>query len=262
MSCASTDLDEFPVEVLATASSVTGLYQLRLRFENGRLHELSDNNEDFINQITYATNNQNPVDLKDLKANDPKQVQLEEDIDGLGYTYRRKRSEQSIKSEMITSGTIAEAVLSVWRRLPHQAKFFTREHFGKLYDKIFTDDLNGSQVITAVLLYRLAENRRKRPENSDPSFVRYGSCFFAMQMGKKLLNVMGEIVLKDLNHRNFSTAKQLIESHGETWLNESITEVAVALKSLYGKDADNISMQQLSATFRRADLIDKLNVSL
>lgn len=38
ISCASTDLDEFPVEVLATASSVTGLYQLRLRFEKGRLH--------------------------------------------------------------------------------------------------------------------------------------------------------------------------------------------------------------------------------
>jgi hypothetical protein len=224
-----------------------------------RLYALSDDNEDFINRITFATNSQNPVDLKDLKANDVRQIQLEEDIEGLGYTYKRKRKEQNTKGDVVTSGATAEAVLSVWRDSPHQAKFFMREHFGKLYDKIFTDDLNGTQVITAVLLYRLAENRRKRPENGDPSFVRYGSCFFAMQMGKKLLDAMGKINLKDLNHRNFATAKQLIESHGETWLNESIAEVAVALKHLYGTDADTISMQQLSATFRRGDLIATLS---
>jgi hypothetical protein len=224
-----------------------------------RLYALSDDNEDFINRITFATNSQNPVDLKDLKANDERQKKLELDIKGLGYTYKRKRNEQNIKGDVVTSGTTAEAVLSVWRDSPHQAKFFTREHFGKLYDKIFTDDLNGSQVITSVLLYRLAENRRKRPENNDPSFVRYGSCFFAMQMGKKLLGTMGKINLKDLNHLNFATAKQLIESHGDTWLNESITEVAEALKHLYGTDADKISMQQLSATFRRGDLIATLS---
>jgi hypothetical protein len=224
-----------------------------------RLYELSDNNQDLVNQITFATNSQNPVDLKDLKANDAKQVQLEQDIEGLSYTYKRKRSDQSTSSHMITSGAAAEAILSVWRESPHQAKFFTREHFGKLYEKIFTDDLNGTQVIISVLLYRLAENRRKRPEENDPSFVRYGSCFFAMQMGKKLLTAMGKIDLKDLNHRNFLEAKRLIEDNGEDWLNEAIQDVDKALQALYGTTVvDDISMQQLSATFRRGDLIEKL----
>ena len=35
-----------------------------------RLYQLPSENEDLVRQITYATNSQNPVDLRDLKAND------------------------------------------------------------------------------------------------------------------------------------------------------------------------------------------------
>ena len=37
----------------------------------------------------------------------------------------------------------------------------------------FTADLNGAQVIIAVLLFRIAENRRKRPAADAPEFIRY-----------------------------------------------------------------------------------------
>ncbi|WP_171523993.1 AIPR family protein, partial [Acinetobacter nosocomialis] len=77
---------------------------------------------------------QNPVDLKDLRANDAKQQQLEQSIQDLGYTYRRKRMDTPARPTDITTGAAAEAVLAVWRQAPHQAKFLTREHFGKLYD--------------------------------------------------------------------------------------------------------------------------------
>ena len=72
------------------------------------------------------------MDLKDLRANDPQQQRLEISIAELGYTYRRKRSQEAGKND-ITSGTVAEAVLSVVKEKPQQAKFFTKEHFGKLY---------------------------------------------------------------------------------------------------------------------------------
>jgi len=52
----------------------------------------------------------------------------------------------------ITVGVAAEAILSVWRGKPHQVKFFSREHFGKLYNVIFTEQLNGAQVVIAVQL--------------------------------------------------------------------------------------------------------------
>ncbi len=177
------------------------------------------------------------------------------DIQQLGFNYRRKRSDTSAKPTDITSGVAAEAVLSVWRKKPHQAKFFSREHFGKLYDSIFTDQLNGSQVVIAVQLYRIAENRRKRPEQNDPDFVRYASCFIAMQMGQRLLNDMS-IQMKDLSHQNFPDSQQLIERNGTAYFNASVQDIKQALQDLYGEQ--EISLQQLSATFRRGDLMDRL----
>jgi len=220
-----------------------------------RLYQLPRENEDLVTKITYATNSQNPVDLKDLRANDERQQRLEMDMQQLGFNYRRKRSDTSTRSTDITSGVAAEAVLSVWREKPHQAKFFSREHFGKLYDSIFTDQLNGSQVIIAVQLYRIAENRRKRPEHTDPDFVRYASCFIAMQMGRRILADMG-IQMREISHHNFPRAQQLIEQNGEAYFNTSVQDIQQALHELYGRQ--DISLQQLSATFRRGDLITRL----
>ncbi|MCA2699201.1 MAG: AIPR family protein [Microcystis sp. M179S2] len=220
-----------------------------------RLYQLPRENEGLVQRITYATNSQNPVGLKDLRANDERQKILEKDIEQLGFNYRTKRSNTPTRSADITSGVAAEAVLSVWRRKPHQAKFFSREHFGKLYDTIFTDQLNGAQIVIAVQLYRIAENRRKRPESTDPDFVRYASCFIAMQMGQKLLADM-KVQMKDISHQNFQSAQMLIDQNGESYFNASLQDIKQALQYLYGEQ--EISLQQLSATFRRGDLISRL----
>ncbi|MGE0083671.1 MAG: AIPR family protein [Desulfococcaceae bacterium] len=222
-----------------------------------RLYELDRDNENLVRQITYATNSQNPVDLRDLRANDDCQKRLEMDMEQLGFQYRRKRMESGSKPADITSGTAAEAVLAVWRKRPHQARFFTREHFGKLYDVIFTDQLNGTQVILAVLLYRIAENRRRRPLPNDPEFVRYASCFIAMQMGQRLLHDMN-LTLEKISHRHFQEAQHFINEKGEAYFNAGVQDVQQALYELYGKH--EISLQQLSATFRRGDLIEKLEM--
>lgn len=220
-----------------------------------RLYQLPTDNDDLVQKITYATNSQNPVDLCDLRANDERQRRLEMDIQQLGFNYRRKRSDTGTISTDITSGVAAEAILAVWRQKPHQAKFFTREHFGKLYNVIFTEHLNGAQVIIAVQLYRIAENRRKRPHPHDHACVRYASCFIAMQMGKRLLKKMN-LQMKEINHCNFEDANQLISQNGENYFNDSVRDVQQALQALYG--SQEISLQQLSATFRRGDLIEKL----
>jgi len=220
-----------------------------------RLYQLPRDNDGLVQRITYATNSQNPVDLKDLRANDERQNRLKMDIEQLGFKYRPQRSNTPTRSADITSGVAAEAVLSVWRRKPHQAKFFSREHFGKLYDTIFTDQLNGAQIVIAVQLYRIAENRRKRPKYTDPDFVRYASCFIAMQMGQKLLADM-KVQMKDISHQNFQSAQMLIDQNGESYFNASLQDIKQALQYLYREQ--EISLQQLSATFRRGDLISRL----
>jgi hypothetical protein len=230
-----------------------------------RIYKLPKDNEDIVLQITQATNSQNPVDLKDLRSNDEMQRRLEASIRDLGFNYRRKRMDSPAKPEDITSGIAAEAILAVWRDAPHQAKFLAREHFGKLYEKIFTETLNGAQVIIAVLLYRIAENHRRRPAKTDPIFVRYASCFVAMRMGRHLLEALGmphdspkplRITLEKLDHRNFAQAKALVEQQGERYFSDAIVDVDRALRTLYREQ--EISLQQLSATFRRGDLISRL----
>ncbi|MFE8645405.1 AIPR family protein [Sphingomonas sp. NCPPB 2930] len=225
-----------------------------------RIYQLSSQNETFVQNITYATNSQNPVDLRDLKSNDSTQIRLEKDIGLLGYTYRRKRSDViSSRSEEITSGTAAEAVLSVWGQKPHQAKFFAREHFGKLYKDIFTNDLTGAQVVAATLLYRIAENKRRRPEDNAPAFVPYASCFLAMRMGEYL---MSDLLDKNgrkvdlIDHIYFEKARSMIVDNGEIYYRASIKDIGEAIRKVYG--AEEPKLPRLAATFRRGDLIEEL----
>ena len=221
-----------------------------------RLYELSSDNTDLVKNITLATNSQNPVDLRDLMANDEVQRRLETDIGQLGFIYRRKRIDSLPKPSEITSGVAAEAVLSVWRKKPHKAKFYSREHFGNLYYEIFSNDLNGTQVIIATLLYRIAENKRRRSSSENPAFIRYGSCFIAMQMGKYLLKDLGTDV-EGLTHQTYIAAKNLHDQNGEYYFQQGMADVGDALKALYG--GSDVSLQRQSATFRRGDLIDTLN---
>ena len=221
-----------------------------------RLYQLPSENEDLVRQITYATNSQNPVDLRDLKANDTIQRQLEMDIQELGFTYRRKRTDSPLKPTDISSGTAAQAILAVWRKKPHQAKYFIREHFGRLYVQIFKNNINGAQTIIAALIYRIPEAKRRKLTDQDPQFLRYASAFIAMQMGKYLLRDMG-CPVHSLNHQNFSRAKQLLDDKGSEYLERSIESIDAALKMLYG--TGDISLQQLAATFRRGDLIEILD---
>lgn len=220
-----------------------------------RLYQVPRDSSGFVQMITYATNSQNPVDLKDLRSNDDRQIQLELSIKNLGFEYRRQRTEGALRPADISVGIAAEAVLSIWRRHPQQAKFRTGDHFGKLYEHIFTADLTAAQVVTAVLLFRIAENKRKRPPSGAPDLVRYASCFASMLMGQYLLHDLG-IPLPRLDHRNFDAARQLIEEKGEEYFDRAIAALENAVQSLYG--GQPVSLQRLSATFRRGDLLQYL----
>jgi len=220
-----------------------------------RIYELPEDDEDLVQRITRATNSQNPVDLRDLRSNDQRQRQLGEMIKELGYTYRRQRSDSSPAPTDLTNATVAEAVLAVWRRRPHLARFMTTEHFGKLYDTIFTFDLNGAQAVIAVLLLRLAENKRKRPPPDAPEFLQYGSRFIAMLMGVFLLDEL-KIKLNELTYKKFAEAKAVIDAKGEEYFARSLLDIAKVIADLHGER--QISLQKLSATFRRADLVQAL----
>jgi len=220
-----------------------------------RIYELAQDDTNIVQSITYATNSQNPVDLRDLKSNDPRQIRLSQALAELGYSYRRQRSDQVASGREITSVNVAESVLAVWKRRPHQARFNVTEHFGKLYEIIFTENLNGAQAAIATLLSRIPENRRKRPPMNAPDYLTYASRFAAMMMGIYLLEDMG-INLSGLDHRNFIVAERLVEGKGEEYYQRALNAIGQALEPLFlGQPR---TLQKLSATFRRGDLVEAL----
>ncbi len=221
-----------------------------------RVYELEEDDGELVHAITYATNSQNPVDLRDLKSNDEKQKRLELSMETLGYRYRRYREATSRNAEDISTSLAAEAVLATWRRSPHLAKFRRSEHFGKLYDFIFDDSLHAAQVILAVHVFRYVESRRKSRGSEVPRFVPYGSHFLAMLIGDMLLKKL-EIPLSQLDHLQFAPAEQALDENKALWYEEALSQTREALEFLYGGGAtESISLQRLSATFRRGDLLE------
>lgn len=223
-----------------------------------RIYQLAETEKDFVRDITYATNSQNPVDLRDLRSNDEIQKQLEMGIQDLGYTYKRQREEGGGGSSVITSTIVAESVLAIWRGKPHQAKFRRKEHFGKLYQEIF-QGLNAAQALLSVLIFRTVENERKRPSQQNPAeFLPYASHYISMLIGKQLLTDQG-MSLQQLSHRNFKLLLETFEAKQLEYHQQAIQEIREALSYCYGKR--DVSLQQLSATFRRGDLLEILDLS-
>lgn len=223
-----------------------------------RLYELESDDDQLIKEITFATNSQNPVDLRDLRSNDSLQIQLETGINALGYNYRRYREDAAGGSHVISSATTAEAVMAIWRKCPHQSKFRRRELFGVLYDKVFTD-LNPAQAILAVLIFRAVETERKRPTllQPVPEFLPYAAHYMAMLVGQALLT-LGKTRLQTISHLNLAQLIQLLEQNKAQLLNQAAAQLDLALKEIYGER--QVSLQQLSATFRRGDLLEFLPV--
>lgn len=222
-----------------------------------RLYELADDDQDFVRAMTFATNSQNPVDLRDLRSNDDIQKQLEIGIQDLGYSYKRQREDTPAGSNTLTASTVAEATLAIWRRQPQQAKFRRKEHFGKLYPIIF-QDLQAAQAVLAVLIFRIVENERKKLDiQNAPAYVPYASHYMAMLMGDALL-AQNNTPLAQVSHRNCAELTAYLQNHQQALYQQASDLVQSALTQLYGKR--EVSLQQLSATFRRGDLLEFLNL--
>lgn len=225
-----------------------------------RLYELESDDDQLIKEITFATNSQNPVDLRDLRSNDPKQLELEAGIQDLGYSYKRYREDTTASSgTVITSAVTAEAVMAVWRKCPHQSKFRRRELFGSLYEKVF-QGLSPAQAVLAVLIFRTVETERKRPAllNPAPDFLPYAAHYMAMLVGQLLLQEQ-QLDIKEISHRNLEQFKQRLEQDKAELIGKAAQQLKAALTKIYGER--DISLQQLSATFRRGDLLEFLPVT-
>jgi hypothetical protein len=77
-----------------------------------------------------------------------------------------------------------------------------------------------------------------------------------MQMGRRLLAGLNLRNVEEISHLNFKAAYELVEANGNRLYIESLGDIQYALSDLYG--GQEVSLQQLAATFRRGDLIERL----
>lgn len=223
-----------------------------------RLYEVEDNeNKGIIQDIIYATNSQNPVDFRDLKSNDERQVLLETGARDLGYAYKRKR-DNVLRVNAIPSTVAAEAVFAIWRESPHLAKYRKNEFFDKYYSIIF-DELNAAQMIIAVLIFRYCDNNRKQA--SDEEGIRehrpYSQYFMAYMIGKQLLRAFG-IPLKMLTHINFNEIKGSFEQNKENLYRKAEQAMVHILKDYFNRnELSEIDGRTMAAAFRRFDIVER-----
>lgn len=225
-----------------------------------RIYEVSEEDEDIIREITYATNHQNPVDLRDLKSNDDIQLMLEQSAKELGYTYKRKRDNSSLQNS-IPSTVAAEAVLSTWRKAPHLARYKKAEMFGSFYKTIF-DNLNAAQMIIAVIIFRYCDAVRKRKtEDSDIMAMRsYSNYFVSCMVATKLLRDKG-IKESDITHKNFNEIRSYFEAEKDNlseWAEKKLKEILVVYFDLDDEHTiSDMNGRTLAAAFRRFDIVEK-----
>lgn len=221
-----------------------------------RLYEVNDE-EGIIQDITYATNSQNPVDFRDLKSNDERQILLEQGAKDLGYIYKRKR-DNMLNANVIPATVAAEAVFAIWRERPFLAKYKKNEFFDKYYTDIF-ENLNASQMVMAVLIFRYCDNCRKRfSEQEEIQAHRpYSQYFIAYMLGKKILEHFN-IGLDKLTHANFCEVKAYFEEKKEELYQRSEIElVKILTKYFYPDKLTEIDGRTMSAVFRRFDILER-----
>ena len=221
-----------------------------------RIYEVNDD-ENIVQDITYATNSQNPVDLRDLKSNDDRQVLLESSAKELGYVYKRKRDNVSY-SNSIPVTVAAEAVLSVWRGMPHAARYGKNDLFDGHYEKIF-NELNAAQMILAVLIFRFCDSmRKKKASDEDVSAFRpFETHFMAMIVGKLLLE-KNNLSVDDITHKNFHVLSDDFEENKDLYFAKGEKLLCLMLKNYLGESSlRDLDGRTIAAPFRYHVLIGR-----
>ena len=234
-----------------------------------RIYMLSKEQEKMINEITYATNSQTAINLRDLKANDEIQKSLIEDVKNLiideegkpEYTYKPKRDNTTSRNG-ITIAVAAEAVFSIWNEKPHVVKFRKNRLFeDTYYNEIFSKKLNGAQLVLAVLVWRYVETKRKTSIDElyeDYPFIGYASNIISMMIGILLLNDM-DIPREKVTHYNFTKLREKFEISKDEYYTKALNILKNELQSNNIEiDLDTDSLQRIAGLFRGGYLTEHI----
>lgn len=187
---------------------------------------ITDRNDPIASKISETSNNQIPVNTRDLHSNDRVQLKLEKEFSVLGYCYERKPNQYlDISKDLILSNEIlGQIYLSYVLDKASEAKNSKTIVFSNMYDEIFDEEkINASLLLKLYKIYLplLArkkiiqkKKRKKEPINEQEAFVSRATFH--------LLNVI-----------------KLLISHDETQIRENFDkkeEIDLYLDGLYTQE--------------------------
>ncbi len=200
--------------------------------------DMSKENE-FVNAITTATNSQNAIYIKDLKANDVIQKKIENGLKQYDVDYLRRRDSRRARPQDIRMDMVAEVLLSCILQKPADAKYRKSLHFSEeFYNDIFNDKINVETIYFTTMLFKSIETKRKKEYNINYPFVAFASHFILMLMYKKYINKYGNLL-----HTNIKQAMQWIGSDEFfIFYNEVLEQIKQAIVKISKNPTDAVDI--------------------
>lgn len=115
-------------------------------------------------EIALASNNQQRIGTRDLRANDELQIKLERQLRKLGFSYIRKQAEQKRhhSAQSIDALRLGQIIAAYALGLPDKAKTQTQAIFDELYSSVFDPKfLSAERVVALHGLYSQIEQKRQ-----------------------------------------------------------------------------------------------------
>ena len=174
---------------------------------------------DLADKITYRSNNQNPVDIRDQRSTDAVQRDLQAQVaqnygDRLFFTIRE--GERSTAPETLDNKTAAQFLMAVYLREPWNAVRKVRL-FDTDYRRIFDHTVNAHKLFLLKLLVVIVDERRDELDaqlRASFASIRFTLAFLLSQVLRK------------------SDRGSLLLAYPERWLPDQIDEVKSALTPL------------------------------
>ena len=134
-------------------------------------------NTDLVQKIVLTTNNQNKISSRDLRSNDPIQVDMERSFSKYGFYYERKpRQYDSLPNidfnKIIPNELVAQIYLAQIMKKPSDARRRKYKVWGELYENIFNGQVIEPYVLSIFIHQRVAAWLDAAPEKTSTDIVK------------------------------------------------------------------------------------------
>jgi hypothetical protein len=181
-----------------------------------------ENSIELGRRITYARNTQTSVSREDFAALDPNQERLRQELAISEVIYHYRPSVDSSSGEenqfSLADATRALACFSGNTQLVVLAKkeiSLINDRNGPYYQRLFRDDLTGTQLYLKVQIYRYADNILEQAERTDQGrrqlFFRHGRYFILHIWARRNQAILNKAKLILSDDDKLEISRQILE---------------------------------------------------